>query len=642
MPPLRHRTRAVVLGALLALGPHAPASPGPAIDAHGAGVAWSRILGQPPDWYASPEAREIAARVLEHQNPDGGWPKNTDMTVPPRGADGADTASTIDNGATTTQLEFLARVHRLAPDPRTRAALERGIDHLLAAQYPHGGWPQYFPLRRGYPSRITFNDDAMVRVLRLLRAVATREARFAFLDEGRHARAEDAVARGVACILRCQIVRDGVRTAWGAQHDETTSLPAPARAFEPASLSAGESVGIVRFLMELDAPSPEAVAAIEAAVAWFVRARLTGLRVETRPAPELPRGIDRVAIPDPEAPPVWARFYDLATNLPIFVGRDAVARSTLAEIEHERRIGYAWYTTGPERLLARDLPAWRRRLAREIRGLPTLFLVGDSTMADKPDPAHPERGWGQLLPAFVRPTLLVDNRAANGRSTKSFREEGRWQAVLDALRPGDFVLIQFGHNDQKSTDPTRFADADGAYRANLARFIREVRERGAKPLLATPIARRKWSAEGSLVDTHGEFPRVVREVAASEGAPLLDLLAATTNRWSTMGADLSRRDFLHFAAAAHPALPDGLADDTHLSEAGARAVARIAAGMLATADAALAQHLLPDPPADGAGDFTPVTDAINASPWITAAEAAPLDRAAILAGTDGRDPRPGP
>ena len=156
---------------------------------------------------------------------------------------------------------------------------------------------------------------------------------------------------------------------------------------------------------------------------------------------------------------------------------------------------------------------------------PTLYLVGDSTMADKPDLGLPERGWGQLFRELVRPPLQLDNRAINGRSTKSFRDQGHWQRVLDALQPGDWVVIQFGHNDAKRTDPARFADADTDYRANLIRFVHEVREKSAQPVLATPVARRGWTESGEWTDTHGAYPGIVREVAAAEGVPLLDLEA---------------------------------------------------------------------------------------------------------------------
>ena len=178
-------------------------------------------------------------------------------------------ADTIDNGATTTPMRFLALMVQATRDTRYRAAFDRGVDYLLAAQYPNGGWPQYFPLRKGYYSHITYNDDAMVNVLTLLRNAAAGKPPYDFVDRSPPRRAAAAVARGIDCILRTQIKQNGKLTAWCAQHDETTLEPAWARNYEPPTLSGGESVGIVRFLMEIEQPTPEIVAAIDGAVAWF-------------------------------------------------------------------------------------------------------------------------------------------------------------------------------------------------------------------------------------------------------------------------------------------------------------------------------------------------------------------------------------
>jgi PelA/Pel-15E family pectate lyase len=160
------------------------------------------------------------------------------------------------------------------------------------------------------------------------------------------------------------VVRGGVRTVWAAQHDETTFAPAWARKFEPPTLASAESVGVVRFLLGIERPGPDVVAAVEGAVAWFERVKITGLRVEDVPAAGLPKGRDRVAVPDPAAGPLWARFYELETDRPVFMGRDSVVHYRLDEIEHERRIGYAWYNTAARRLLEKDYPAWKQRVGR--------------------------------------------------------------------------------------------------------------------------------------------------------------------------------------------------------------------------------------------------------------------------------------
>jgi lysophospholipase L1-like esterase len=209
---------------------------------------------------------------------------------------------------------------------------------------------------------------------------------------------------------------------------------------------------------------------------------------------------------------------------------------------------------------------------------PTLHLIGDSTMADKPkEPANPETGWGQALPALLKPEAgRVVNYAMNGRSTKSFIDEGRWAAVVAALRPGDFVIIQFAHNDEKADKPAVYAPARGAYQENLRRFVRETRAHGASPILATPVARRRWSAAGELVDTHGDYPAALRAVAAEEKVPLLELNGLTTELERAHGVEGSKRLHLHYAAGIQPRWPEGVKDDTHFSEYGATRVAALA------------------------------------------------------------------
>ena len=330
----------------------------------GAAVRWTEINRQSAEWYEGDEARVIAACLLHYQTPEGGWPKNTDMTAPPSAEFLAETkfdhrAPTIDNDATTTQLHFLAQVISAKDDPVGRAAFDRGFDYLLAAQYANGGWPQYFPLRPGYYTHITFNDDAMVNALTLLREVSLSQQPYGFVDAARRAQAAAAVEQGIACILRTQVKQNGKLTAWCAQHDEITLTPAPARNFEPVSLSGAESVGVVRFLMALENPSPEVIVAIEGAVAWFKAVPIHGLRVDETTSPDGKK--DRHAVADPAATDLWARFYELGTDKPIFTGRDKVIRYDFNEIERERRAGYRYLNTWPASLLAKDYPRWKAK-----------------------------------------------------------------------------------------------------------------------------------------------------------------------------------------------------------------------------------------------------------------------------------------
>jgi DNA sulfur modification protein DndE len=212
-------------------------------------------------------------------------------------------------------------------------------------------------------------------------------------------------------------------------------------------------------------------------------------------------------------------------------------------------------------------------------GPPRLFLVGDSTMADKPRDL-PERGWGMILPEFFRDPGMVHNLAVNGRSTKSFIDEGRWQALLDQVHEGDFVIIQFGHNDEKVEDPKRGTDPKTTFRENLRRLVRDVRERQATAILATPVCRRKFDPRGKLVMTHGEYPDAVRAVATEYKVPLLDLEEATAKWLEEAGDQPSKAFFMWIDPGKYPTLPDGRRDDTHFVDAGARRVAEMAVAQI--------------------------------------------------------------
>lgn len=322
------------------------------------------VLQQKPDWYASEEARAIANSVLQYQSPQGGWPKSTNLAMPPNSPEdvpspGQGKANSLDNNATTLPMKFLARMASVTGEVTYREAFKSGVDYLLAAQYSTGGWPQFYPLRKGYYSHITYNDGAMMNVITVLHKVAAGEPPYDFVDAGRRTRAATAVERGIECILQTQVRQDGQLTAWCAQYDETTLKPAWARKYEPPSLSGGESVGIVRFLMEIEQPTPEIIAAIEGAVAWLRTVAIRGKRIESFTDAD---GNDDVrVVDDPTAGPIWARFYELGTNRPIFLGRNSITQYDLQEIERERREGYSYYGMWATSLLDREYPRWRAK-----------------------------------------------------------------------------------------------------------------------------------------------------------------------------------------------------------------------------------------------------------------------------------------
>lgn len=314
------------------------------------------LLKKPASWFASDEAKTIAANILSQQAPTGDWPKNGDTTVPFEG-DKAKLDGTFDNGATVSEMRFLARMFQATNNAKYEAAFLKGLNHILEAQYITGGWPQSFPPRKDYPRYITFNDNTMVNLMELLREVATQPL-YEFVNKERRAKSQNAFYKGIECILKSQIKVDGTLAVWCAQHDEKTLEPRPARAFELISLSGSESVGITRLLMSLNESSPEVRHAIRAAMAWFEKSKLNGIKIEKREDKTVEKGYDLVVVEDTNAPPLWARFYDIETNQPFFVSRDGIPRKNLADISYERRTGYAWYGNWPASLFS-EYEAWR-------------------------------------------------------------------------------------------------------------------------------------------------------------------------------------------------------------------------------------------------------------------------------------------
>lgn len=292
------------------------------------------LLKQSDEWFRSDEGLASLNNILAWQTEHGDWPKNINTTVHST-SEGKRPKGTFDNGATCGELRVLARAFRITGDERYRTAFLRGFDHILTAQYAGGGWPQYFPLSKDYHRHITFNDGTMIGLMELLRDAA-RDSDFAFLDPERRESATAAVERGIGCIIKCQVFVDGVRTVWCAQHDAQSLAPAKARSYELATLSGAESAGILRFLMSIERPSADVVRAVHAGANWFESTKIDGYRYrrgKTEPA----------LIEDPSAPPLWARFYELETNRPVFSDRDGVVKYSIDEIGGERRSGYTWY-----------------------------------------------------------------------------------------------------------------------------------------------------------------------------------------------------------------------------------------------------------------------------------------------------------
>lgn len=209
-----------------------------------------------------------------------------------------------------------------------------------------------------------------------------------------------------------------------------------------------------------------------------------------------------------------------------------------------------------------------------IANAQTIYMAGDSTMAIKPEMSFPENGWGMPFAVFFDENIKVENRAKNGRSTRTFIEEGRWASIEEALQPGDFVIIQFGHNDESENKKDRYTTPE-QYKANLARFIRESRAKGAHPLLMSPITRRYFNEDGTVKHTHPYAP-LSREVAKEEKVDFIDMEVVTREYFQQQGDENSALRFLHIKPDAHPNYPNGVRDDTHLNQLGAREVAQLA------------------------------------------------------------------
>lgn len=300
-----------------------------------AGTPAEGFLKKSDDWFRSDEGIKTTNCILSWQAPTGSWPKNTDTTGTKYSGKSSKLSGTFDNGATTGELRFLASAFNATKEERCKDAFLLGFDHIITAQYPNGGWPQYYPLSKKYHRHITFNDGSMARLMVFLRDVATSDT-YDFVDKNRRRAAEEAFDRGVDCIVKSQIFVNGTPTVWCAQHDEVTLKPALARSYELPSLSGSEGGGLLLLLMSIEKPSPEIIRAVEAGAAWFESAKLTGLRFVKSDG-------ERKLIKDPSAPPIWARFYEIETNRPFFCGRDGVVKYDISEIEAERRNGYAWY-----------------------------------------------------------------------------------------------------------------------------------------------------------------------------------------------------------------------------------------------------------------------------------------------------------
>lgn len=313
----------------------------------------------------------VGKQIVACQRVTGGWPKNIDMVS--RMSDerlqelqreqGRTDDSTIDNGATTSQMTYLARLYQMTGENEWKEAFLKGLRYLLNSQYANGGWPQYWPNPKGYYARITFNDNAMVHVMTMMKDIMEEKAPFGgkLVDEKTRYLCNKAFSNGLECILKCQIKIDGEPTVWCQQHDENTFAPANARSYELASFCSSESAGIVELLMSVANPDERVKRAVDGAMRWFERYKLGGNDI-------------------------WARFYDLEHCEPFFCDRDGIPKKHLSEIGEERRNGYSWYSQQPAKLREeyevfkqKTVPYSLRMVESEMKRTPKSYLLDFSS-----------------------------------------------------------------------------------------------------------------------------------------------------------------------------------------------------------------------------------------------------------------------
>ncbi|RNA61523.1 pectate lyase [Chryseobacterium nematophagum] len=307
----------------------------------------------------------LAEKMVIYQLPNGGWGKqlkdksvvNYSLRIDKNllkiiKATGNDHA-TIDNNATSREINGLMKAYKATQNPDYLKAAERGIQYLLLMQYDNGGFPQYYPNTGLYRKQITYNDNAMINALTVLYNVAEGKNSFEVVDIKLKTKSKTAVEKGIECILKTQVLQKGNPTIWADQYNEVSLQPDKARAFEPISLATGESVGIVRFLM-MQPITPAIEKSIQSAIQWFVKNKLEGYSYNVVKQ----NGKTVRVLAEDKNSVIWARFYDINSNKPLFGDRDGSVKYNYNEVSEERRNGYSWFGDFAEKLISKEYPKW--------------------------------------------------------------------------------------------------------------------------------------------------------------------------------------------------------------------------------------------------------------------------------------------
>lgn len=421
-----------------------------------------------PEFFKTDDARRIGEQVLLFQRVTGGWPKNTDM-VTPLNYEQAEKVkkekkktddSTVDNHATTREMLFLANLYDATKETKFRDAVRKGFEYLLSGQYENGGWPQFWPNPQGYQVHITYNDDNIVNILKLFIAVANNERPFKndIVDEVLKNRIKESTTRAIDCILKTQIRVKGKPTVWCQQHYKDSFEPAPARAFELPSYCSAESARLIEVLMSLPNPDKRIIEAVNGAMAWFEKYKVTGYKIVRTGDYDDLAGRDTKMVADENAAPMWGRFYDLEYCEPFVVDRDGVMRRRIEAIGFERRSGYAWYTESPA-LLYEQYDSWAEKYCpkKKVRlnlhgkggnelGIFQLFRV----------PAHHDKDYDAVVKAGMSIQEAIDK--APRHSTKPytiFIKKGLYEEKVVVDRP-NIVLV----GEDKENTVIRIAETE--------------------------------------------------------------------------------------------------------------------------------------------------------------------------------------
>lgn len=405
---------------------------------------WKEYSKRDHSWFATEEAVNIGDNIISWQTDEGGWPLMNTTNEPWTGDESA-IGPWGRNGtfiyATTNEIRFLSRVYNATLDDKFRESAIAGIRYIFEAQTPTGGWPKSYPVHgEAYYRHITFNDGATVNVLTLLEELFTGQD-YKYLGDSLKDQIKESYELGIACILNCQIVTNSKLTAWCQQHDEVNYRPRPGRTFEPAAISGSESVGITEFLMQIDHPSPKIKKAIECAANWFNESKIEGYKLVTVPDTTFKlRNIDRKLVPDPGSV-IWARYYEIESGRPIFVGRDGIIRYNLAEIDQERRTGYAWFGQ------------WAKGLNEQYAEWASNW---DVDISDPSDSEKPEDGFF-ITSDSIRIHYITKGKGSpviliHGLSATAF---GNWyrNGVADSLAKNHFVVALDCRNHGLSDNP---------------------------------------------------------------------------------------------------------------------------------------------------------------------------------------------